>query len=504
MTANSAQINQAAKILLIQPPYSIWPGESKIAQPPLGLAYIAAVMENEGYTIKIIDSPLEGYEQEVKLQDGRYRYGLNIDQIMEKVKGFSPEIVGISCSFSTLFDTVCEISRAIKEYNSNIKICVGGAHPTAVPGEMVEKKEFDFVIIGEGEIRFKKLVRVLPEGGDFSKIDGLCYKINGKSRLNPATDYIQNMDEIPFPARHLLNMEKYFEIHRPQGVSTKSNRGTTLITSRGCPANCVFCSIHGIWGKKFRAHSPEYVVSEIEHLIERYSIKELVFEDDNLTFDIERAEKIFDLMIEKGLNLQWKTPNGIALWRLTENLIIKMRKSGCYQTSFAIESGNEHVLHSIIKKPLDLTKVKNFVNITKSQGILTYGFFVVGFPGETFEQMEDSFKYALNIGLDKAIFVIATPYPGTKLYDICLEKGYLVHNYSYKNLITRKANIKTPEFTPKQLERFVARSIFKYQLKKFLRNPLTTLNIVYSRFKSEPRTMWNWLLSRIRESFRSS
>ncbi len=492
-----------AKILLIQPPYSIWPGESKIVQPPLGLAYIAAVMENEGYTVKIIDSPLEGYEQEIKLQDGRYRYGLNMNQIMKKVKNFSPEIIGISCSFSTLFDTVCEIGREIKEYNSNIKICVGGAHSTAVPCEMVERNEFDFVIIGEGEVRFKKLALALSENGDLSKIDGLCYKINGKSILNPATDYIQNIDEIPFPARHLLDMEKYFEIHRPQGISTKNERGTTIITSRGCPANCIFCSIHGIWGKKFRSHSPEYVIREIEYLIEHYHIKELIFEDDNLTYDIDRAGKIFDLMIEKGLKLHWKTPNGIALWRLTENLIVKMRESGCYQTSFAIESGNEDVLHKIIKKPLNLKKVKSLVDAAKANGILAEGFFVVGFPGETFEQMKDSFRYAFKVGLDKAVFVIATPYPGTRLYDICLENGYLKSGYDYKNLITRKANIKTPDFTPVQLEKFVARSIFKYQLKKLLRNPLMTLNIVYSRFKSDPKTMWNWLLSRIRESFGS-
>ncbi len=490
------------KILLIQPPYSIWPGEPKVVQPPLGLAYLAAVLENEGFSIKIVDSPLQGYEQETRLGDGRYRYGLNIEQIVEQVKEFSPFIVGISCSFSTLFDTVCEISRAIKKHDSKIKICVGGAHASAVPEEVIGREEVDFVIIGEGEFRFKGLVRALREGKDFSEIDGLGYKENGKPKINPVKGYIQNLDNLPLPARHLLNMEKYFEIHRPQGYSIRSKRGTTIVTSRGCPADCIFCSIHCVWGNKFRARSPGHVIKEIEHLIERYQIEELIFEDDNLTFDIERAEKIFTLMIDKKLNLHWKAPNGIAVWRLNERLICRMRESGCYQLSFAIESGNEYVLHEIIRKPLDLNKVRNLIRIAKANDILVEGFFVFGFPGESFRQMKDGFDFALSSGLDRAIFLIATPYPGTKLYEICRKEGHLVKNYDYKNLITRKANIETPEFTSGKLERFVARSILKYQIKKLFIDPRLTWRIVYSRIKSDPRTMLNWLFRRIQEALR--
>lgn len=488
------------RISMVQPPCSNWPGEAKIVQPPLGIAYIAAVMEKEGYLVNIIDAALEGYEHEIKLADGRYRYGLTIGQILERIKSFSPEIVGISCSFSTLHDTVSELAKTVKRYNPDIIICTGGAHPTAVPDEMLSHKEIDFVVMGEGEIRFKRLVESLSTGGDLSQIDGLGYKLNGKPKINPPVNYIDNLDKIPFPARHLLDMEKYFHIHKPQGLSIKNKRGTTLITSRGCPANCVFCSIHGIWGKKFRAHSVDYVIREIEHLIKEYQIEELFFEDDNLTFDIKRAEKLFDTMIDRNYGLHWKTPNGIALWRLTKDLVVKMRQAGCYQTSFAIESGNEHVLHSIIKKPLNLEKVKSIVDTANSQGIFTEGFFVVGFPGETFQQMKDTFDYALEVGLDKPVFVIATPYPGTELYEICVREGFLAENYDYKNLITRKANIETKDFTPRQLERFVARSILKFQIKKFFKNPVVVLKLLYARLKSDPVATVNWILARFKEA----
>ena len=495
-----AETKAYKRILLVQPPYSIWFGEPMIAQPPLGLAYIAAVLENDGREVGIIDAPLEGYEQVVRLADGRLRYGLPIERIIERIKAFSPDIVGISCSFSTLFEAVCEIARGIKEYDRDMKVCVGGAHPTAVPEEVLGREEIDFVVIGEGEVRFRQLLDALSTREGLSSIDGLGYKEGGDIRITPPKDYIQDLDDIPFPARHLLDMEKYFEINRPHGVSTAGKRATTIITSRGCPANCIFCSIHGIWGRKFRARSPENVIREIEQLKEKYNIDELLFEDDNLTFDNKRAERIFDLMIEKGFNLYWKTPNGVALWRLTAELIAKMRKSGCYHLSFAIESGSEHVLHKIIRKPLDLKKVKPLIDAAKSNGILTEGFFVMGFPGETFEHMKESFKYALHVGLDKATFMIATPYPGTKLYEDCLKGGFLVDGYDYNRLIPKKANIKTPDFTPEQLEQFVSRAILNFQINKIIRNPGKTIKILVSRLKSDPGNAFKWILKRVKEA----
>ena len=488
------------RVLLIQPPFSRWPGEAKVVQPPLGLAYIAAVLEKDGYTVKIIDAPLEGYEEEIKFSDGRHRYGLSYEEILKRVKEFRPDIIGISCSFSTLFYTVCELSREIKKFDKSIKICVGGAHPTSVPEEVFEREEIDFVIIGEGEARFSQLLAALSAGESLSAIDGLGYRQGNKVLINPPVNYIRDLDEIPFPARHLLDMEKYLRINKPHGVSTKGDRATTIITSRGCPANCIFCSIHGIWGRKFRVRSPENVIKEIELLKTQYGIDEILFEDDNLTFDNKRAEKIFDLMIDKGFNLHWKTPNGVALWRLTETLIAKMRKSGCYHLAFAIESGNDHVLHGIIKKPLNLKKVKTLIDAAKRCGIIAEGFFVLGFPGETFEQMKETFKYALHLGLDKANFMIATPYPGTRLYEVCVKDGYLADGFDYKDLITRRASIKTPDFTPAQVERFVSRLILSFQAHRIIKNPFGAFRILTTRFMSDPITMFKWLLERVTEA----
>ncbi|MCK4267521.1 MAG: radical SAM protein, partial [Actinomycetia bacterium] len=299
------------------------------------------------------------------------------------------------------------------------------------------------------------------------------------------------LDELPFPARHLLSMDKYFNIKRPAGA-VRFSRHTPLITSRGCPARCIFCSIHSVWGRRFRARSPENVLEEIRQIKEEYGIKELHFWDDNLTFKKDRAKSIFGMMIEENIDVVWTTPNGIAAYAIDDELVDLMKKSGCYRVYLAVESGDEYVLHKIIRKPLKLERVKPLTKKLMDIGIEADAFFVVGFPGETKEQIRKTFKFAASVGFNNANFYIANPYVGTDLYDICEKNGYLAPTFALDRLNIANANISTPDFSAAELEKLVTSEILKYKLRQW-RNPVIFYDKVVKRIFKDPRYVMNYV-----------
>lgn len=501
-------MRQINKILLIHPPMNKHKTQAKWVSPPLGLAYIAAVLEKK-YEVRILDASIEGYDTEVQIDDERIRYGLPFDSIKKEIEGFSPDIVGVSCPFSTLSKNAHEILRVTKEADKSIVTIMGGAHPSGVPEEVMQDKNIDFIVIGEGERTIQKLIEKIEKGKGFSKLDGIGYKENGEIRIIPKTRYIDDIDELPFPARHLMPMEKYFKI-KVSHVEPKKTPYTTVITSRGCPGRCVFCSIHTVWGRKFRGRSPANVLDEIEHLVSEYGVREIHFGDDNLTFDKKRAKKIFDGIVERRLDITWATPNGIALWRLDKELLVKMKKSGCHSLNLAIESGDEEVLRHIIKKPLRLEKVKELVGTINELGISTYGFFVIGMPGETKHQIKKTIDFAYSLDIDDAGFFMATPYPGTELYSICKERGYLLEDpIRFENLRVAKANIETPEISSGELEELYKEAGRKILFKKFKKHPKTLLRYIWDNLKvlSNPRELVlgcrRWM-GFLRTHFRSS
>ncbi|NQT22611.1 MAG: hypothetical protein HQ579_04135, partial [Candidatus Omnitrophica bacterium] len=204
---------------------------------------------------------------------------------------------------------------------------------------------------------------------------------------------------------------------------------------------------------------------------DEYGVREVHFEDDNLTLDTKRARRIFEGMIEKKLNLRWTTPNGVALWTLNKDLLRIMKMSGCYELCFGIESGDERVLTEVVQKPLDLTKIKALVREAKRMGIFTFGFFIVGFPGETEVERKKTFDYPWKVGLDDASFNIATPFPGTRLFEICREKGYLKNVDDLFSYVYWKANIQTEQIDPQALEKAVARHTLLFRVSLMFRNP---------------------------------
>ncbi|MEM3519594.1 MAG: cobalamin-dependent protein [Candidatus Hadarchaeales archaeon] len=417
------------RVLLIFPPMTILPFEKPRVVAPLGIAYLASFLEKNGKEVAILDAVGEGWRNQTFVERGGntfLRVGLPQEEIKRRIAGWKPDLVGISCLFSSQAANAHEVAKIVKEVDSEIKTVFGGAHPTVLPEKTLADKNVDFVVMGEGEITLLELVEALEKGQtDFSQVKGLAFKREGRVIMNPPREFIRDLDSLPFPARHLLPMEEYFKAAGGHGAAERKSRFTSVITSRGCPRRCIFCSIHTIWGYAWRPRSPENVLEELEHLVTKYRVEEIHFEDDNLTLDPKRMEKICDGMIERGLDVCWATPNGVHINTLNQNLLKKMRDSGCYWLCFGLEHGDPHFRNNVIGKPISAEHAKKVVGWANELGIWTNGFFIIGLPGETPETVRKSIEFAKWLDLDFASFFIATPYPGTRLYELAKDAGYL-------------------------------------------------------------------------------
>lgn len=441
------------KILLIFPPGRADPMfKIERTNPPLGLMYLAAVIEKE-FEVKILDAVVEGFEKRVYHNKCRFDYGLDYNEIKSFIYNFSPELIGVSCLFTEERLHAHSICRIAKEINSEIITVMGGVHPTATPYEVMKDKNIDYIIMGEGEYSFRELLNRLNNNKDISEIDGIVYRNANNIKINPKKSFIHNLDELPFPARHKVPLLKYSEFAE-KGIRypSKGYPYTTLLSSRGCPAKCIFCSSSIMYGPRLRTRSAGNVLAEIEVLVNKWGIKELDFFDDNLTFDRKRALEIFQGMIDRKYNLYWTAGNGLAIYALDEELLEKMKECGCYRLHLAVESGDQEVLTKIIRKPLDLKRVKPIIKKAKELDMETVGFFIIGFPGETMNSIRKTVALAEELDFDYITFQIAAPHPGTKLFKICEESNLFISEFTLDNLSTSKGNIVTDAFTPRQLE----------------------------------------------------
>lgn len=463
------------RVLLINPPRNLINYKTQFISPPLGLAYIAPVLEREGIEVSILDAIAEGFYNIERIENDIYKCGLSWDEIEQRIREYRPNIIGVSCMFTARFANALQISKIAKKVNKSIITVLGGMHPSTCPHQVLQYESIDFIIIGEGEKSFLSLVRQLGvPSNDLSKIKGLGYRNNGRITINPEKDFIEDLDEIPLPARHLLPMERYFQINTGRDSLSTEKRQTSLITSRGCPYHCTFCSAIALWGRKWRKRSAENVLQEIEQLVRKYKIKEISFEDDNLILDRDRFEKICQGIIERDFRIKWNTPNGIAIKNLDPNLIKLMRKSGCKRLNFGIESGDKYILNEVIKKELSLDRVKQVIAWCKSEGIITLGYFVLGMPGETKDSIRGTIDFAKELSLDEVGLFIATPFPGTELYRHCLEKNYLNHDYTEilaEDGIENEILFETPFLSTSELMKY--RSLFysEFYKTRFFKNP---------------------------------
>jgi len=449
------------KILLIFPPGVQLVGqELKKCTPPLGLMYIASYLEKYGYEVGILDTIVEGYTQERRIADDVIIYGLSDQEIVSRIQEFGPDIVGISWLFSSLEISVRHVAKLVKDVDPSIVVIIGGSHPSMTVNALLSDTNLDFIVIGEGEATFLQLLQVLESGDNLEKVDGLAWREESSIRVTPKSNYIENLDSLPFPARHLVPLHRYSELRAPHGDLLRVPY-TPMITSRGCPGRCTFCLSRKLWGPRYRYRSVSNMLEEMIDVITRYSVREIHFEDDNLTANPERAAELFRQMMALGMDLVWVTPNGLAVNTLNESLLSLMKASGCYSVSLAIESGSKEVLEKIIRKPVDLDKARRLVKYAKSIGLRVTGFFVIGFPGETRKQIMETVSFIEELDFDSVGLMIATPYPGTELLQICTRENLLTveaEKIDYLRLRHSKGArgiIKTDEFDPGYLEQTI-------------------------------------------------
>lgn len=449
----------------------------------MGLGYLASVVENMGIEVRILDCLIRGWDHEEKVNDRLIKVGLSDDEIEHFIREFKPDLVGINCQFSRQYKIYHHLLDLVKRIPPECITIAGGPHVTVCPTEILKDPNCDFILIGEAEESFKDLIQALIQGTDLHSIDGLGWKSNGDMILNDKQKWITDLDSIAFPAYHIMELENYFGLPASHGMRHRK-RFSPIITSRGCPAKCTFCSAYKVWGRRYRLRSVDNVLEEMRMLREKYGIEELMFEDDNVTANPKRAKELFSRMIEEDFNFIWDTPNGVGVWSIDEEMLDLMKKSGCIRLNFPVESGSQYILDNIIQKPLKLTKVVKLAKYCRKIN-LNYGMFlVIGMPGEKLNDMWTSIRFAAYCGCYDPHISVATPYPGTKLFEECMEKGYFYQKFTLDDLFIRSFMIRTPEWDERHLRKILLMGYIYLKCHELFQNPLYFLREIIQKLKN--------------------
>ena len=421
-----------ADILLIHPAGIFEEAEIRLnpSYPPLGLAYIAAYLRTEGHRVKILDILGEGYD--TAEQSGiSFRVGLSLADAIAKIDGCTPDIIGISNPYTKNEPEAHQTAKAFKKRFPGSLLIMGGAHCSVLPEEVLKDDNVDLVCVGEGEITMSEISRCFDQCrskdgvmNQCDNINGLAFVKDGAMHLTPERELIADLDELPMPARDLLPMKNYFAGQERNPFFMRSP-STSLITSRGCPYNCIYCSVRSVWGRSWRGRSPEKVVEEIRHLQETYGVREIAMCDDALACDTRRLKALCREILSRKIDIKWCTPNGVAIWHLDEECISLMKRSGCYRLTFGLETGDDETT-AFIRKKYDRGKAAGLIRYANRMGFWTIGTFIIGFPLETKQAMENTLRYALDSEVDLAVFYSAYPFPGTDLNKIYRELGIFI------------------------------------------------------------------------------
>ena len=479
------------KVLLINPPQTFYPGsEQPAGNLPLGLMYLAALLQKANFKVEILDAFM--VDSVFQRNGVETTVGMPLTKIRHELIERKPDVVGISGPFTCQIDNAVKISNLVKEVNPNILTVTGGPHVTlASEAFLQEAKDVDIVVIGEGEYTMLEIAQTFEDSKQMDRILGIAYRQSGKIRLNPPRPLIKNLDQLPYPAYNLVDMERYLS-SKKIGYRSFKDRAISMITSRGCPFNCCFCAVHLHMGRDFRAHSAKYVVDHIQFVVKKFNVRNVFFEDDNLTLDIERFENICNDIISRNINIGWETPNGVRADCLNRELLNKMKQSGCKSVFIGVESGDQQILNNVICKSLNLNRVVEFAKDAKEIGLKTGAFYIIGFPGETKENMQKTVDFALRLKREYDVgmhLFIATPSFGTRLYEECVIKGYVEENLTWNAFAQARQPkgmplITTKDFTPAQVKEIAAKAIAEYKrlsLINHLKNPRMVLKTAFEQ-----------------------
>jgi radical SAM superfamily enzyme YgiQ (UPF0313 family) len=429
--------------------------------PHTGVAYLVSLLKQNNIAVKIMDMRLDH----------------TIDELFSCIDEFNPDLIGIT-SYSFQYTKAYELIDKIK-LHGNHTIVIGGPHISAIKGQGLAETKADFAIKQEGEYTLLELCKAIEaKTENYENIKGLIWR-NGENAVeNADRPYIQNLDALPFPAYEEFELEKYSNV-------------LPIITSRGCPYQCIFCSVRISMGNRFRARSPKNIVDEIEHWYNK-GWRKFDFNDDCFTFDMKRATEICDLILKKGLSIQYKLYNGIRVDRVSKDLLQRMKKSGCTFVQYGIESGNDEVLRTI-KKGITVELARKTIKITNDVGIPNAANFIIGHPGETFDKALDSVRLAETLPTKVTPFYNLIPYPGSELFQ-WIEKNatFLRPPEVYLNEISYgelEPVFETREFSVKERKK-VLKIGFSLYRKKILEYKLGKVLGYLAYLISKSDTLW--------------
>lgn len=436
----------------VQPRY-IWGELSKGGSifPPLGISILASITRNYGFKTKIMDFLAEGE---------------TIDNAVMRIIDERPKYIGITSTTESFYSAV-QLARAIKKINNETIILLGGPHISSVPTETMERFGcFDIGFIGESEETIVDFLRTYEDNGTIAGVKGLVIRKDNRIIYTGIQPPIMDMDRIPFPAWDLLpDARRYY---KPAITNYKRKPVASLVTSRGCVGKCIFCD-SAVFGNKMRSYSSDYVIMMIEHLIREYKIKEICFYDDSFLAFRKRLLDICNYIIDKKIDITWSCESRVNL--VVPELLKIMKRAGCWQISYGIESGSQKIL-DILKKEINIQQVRDAVRYTKRAGISTRGYFMIGNPGERKEDIFKTYRLMLDLDLDDILITYFTPYLGTPVYKN-------IRNYGTFNAKWRDLNTFSVSFVPEGL----SENYLKRRFKSF-----------YMGFYFRPRIIFNYII----------
>jgi len=373
------------KVALIIPPAA---GQAWCPNVPIGLAYLAAVLEKAGYDLSLFDCP-----------------ALEIDQntLKGKLASFAPDVIGLTAVTPTI-ESAFQAAHAAKEACPNTPVILGGPHATFMDTQVLsEKPDVDIVVRGEGEVTILDLLETLFNSGHLQDVSGISFRKNGQIIRSPSRPYIKNLDELPRPAYQYFKLDRY---------KSFGNSVLPILTSRGCPFQCSYCVSSRMIGKDFRARNPTLVVDELEWLRDTYDAAAVSFYDDAFTYDEQRAIRLCEEIKNRKIGLPWDCQTRVD--RISRKVLVKMKEAGCQLVSFGAESGCQTILDSV-NKQTTIELNEKAVKMAKKTGLSVAMSVIIGYPGETADTLHQTFDFIRRTKPDYVYLCLATPYPGTDL-----------------------------------------------------------------------------------------
>lgn len=412
--------------------------------PSLGLGYLAAIAAREGHSVTILNCIKER---------------MGVEGFSRYLRDHAFDLIGFQM-FSYDISIVTNMIAVIRSQQPSAVVVAGGAHPSGDPyGVMAAIPELNFAFKGEAETGFVRLLQILETGGDFESVPGLAYRVDGTVTVNPP-QVVDDLDTLPMPAWDLLRPESYPEA--PHGAFTRNFPTAPIIITRGCPSRCTFCSGKTITGTKVRKRSVPNVMAELEHLAAR-GVREFHIEDENFTLNKKLAMEFCETLRNAGLNMSWSLPSGVRIDTLDEELLDQMEKAGCYSLALGIEFGSNRTL-ALTRKGLTVELVREKLKLFRGRLIKVTGFFLLGLPGETLDEMQKTIDFALELPLDRAQFNNFMPLPGSIIWEHLQQEGRL-GNLDWSHFFVHDVSYCDEGIRPEQLKQIQRSAYLRFYLR---------------------------------------